>query len=366
MAQRGRSGFTLIELLVVIFIIGVIASLLLPAINAARSSARTAQCANRLRQIGIGLNAISASSPGGQYCTGAMQWSRFGAVTERGWVADLVAIEVPVGEMLCPVNISQLSVAYDELVLTDPSTSCVDPLGSPTKTLPDGSTEENPCRAMHASGSGLYGPASPARRQFVEQEIYERFYNTNYCASWLLAHSGPNLDSSGNVVSKVSGCSVDISHPNSTLGPLTAQRLDTSDVMATTVIIMGDGKPLLKTLTFDMGPVSSGELMCTDVTEGPVLKTTMALPTFGSGTPREGASGWWGVWNKQVLQDYTRFGTPHRGGGNFLFADSSVRFIEDVNDDGVLNNGFPANSVFADAIVDMNERQTFSGYSMSR
>lgn len=136
--MKKRLGFTLIELLVVIAIIGILVALLLPAVQYAREAARRIQCANHLKQLGIGFHlhhdALRSLPHAGIYswqetpryingagATGDKQWAGWGfqilPYIEQQQIFDgagasaptddarrILAISTPISTMYCPTR----------------------------------------------------------------------------------------------------------------------------------------------------------------------------------------------------------------------------------------------------------------------
>lgn len=70
-----KKGFTLIELLVVIAIIGILASILLPALARARESARRASCQNNLKEWGLVFKMYASEAPGEKFPPYELEWA---------------------------------------------------------------------------------------------------------------------------------------------------------------------------------------------------------------------------------------------------------------------------------------------------
>jgi prepilin-type N-terminal cleavage/methylation domain-containing protein/prepilin-type processing-associated H-X9-DG protein len=87
--SRTERGFTLVELLVVIGIIALLISILLPALNKARESAKTLQCLSNLRQIGMAHAAYVADArgyvlPTGYIRNGNSSWTLWTVILSKG------------------------------------------------------------------------------------------------------------------------------------------------------------------------------------------------------------------------------------------------------------------------------------------
>lgn len=361
LVARRATAFTLVELLVVIFIIGVLVALLLPAVNAARETSRSAACGNNLRQFGIGF--AERAQRHEAFTSGAWDWARDGALTEKGWVADLVNAGIPVGQMTCRSNPNQLSEAIQQLMeYVPPNDTCVDRVGSAGQTLPDGTTIKNACRQIVEQN---LPPNSAARLALAENAVLAKFYNSNYTATWFLVRGGVNLDDSGNLKAMYPACDTTIKSRNVCVGPLTQGRIDRSTVGVSFVPFLADGSGVaMRSTSFPSRP-DAGDMYVASFTGGPARVDTLATPAFAPGTPRDGPNGWWKVWNRNTLQDYRAFGPVHRKSANVLFGDGSVRSITDANGDSYFNNGFPASAnAFTDAVVELKPNEFASSYAI--
>lgn len=117
-----RLAFTLVELLVVIAIIGILVSMLLPAIQSVREAARRSSCSNSLRQIGLGLALYESSHS--QFPPGRMGCSSTIGATQP-WPDD-PCNNLTIGVRMCGAS---ALVAILPFVEQQPLQTALDPRG---------------------------------------------------------------------------------------------------------------------------------------------------------------------------------------------------------------------------------------------
>lgn len=410
--KNDRRGFTLIELLVVISIIAILVALLLPAVNAARAAARSAQCKNNLRQIGLALNAFASSDPRGRLCSGAYDWKRDGDPTVFSWVSNVITVNGGnVNELRCPSNaLRGLEKLNDMVGRTNTSNTSVMP---PERV------------GVGKNGNKLLAlpPGSPARLELIS-ELIRKGYNTNYASSWHMVRGGVKLINeeltpgdpatrTGNVLIDDKGGLKDFGN---TLGPLRLQQLDNGDIPSSNVPMMADAAPGdVKEAILDANineELFAGSRLGESFNDGPAyyngvglvllknlkpnllatfpqkfpkvgnvvvdptdIGTTVGTPetNFASLTPFMSAAG--SSVNRLILQDTRDWYAVHNGQANILMADGSVKVLNDLNGDGFFNPGFPVipstspnnaannaqNVGFTDGVCEINSWDIFTG-----
>lgn len=319
-----RKAFTLIELLVVIVVIGILIAILMPAIQSAREAGRSTVCKSNLRQfyLGFAQKAGRGAGGGGVLSSGAYDARRDGCVDTYGWVADLVNTNVcRPQDLLCPTNQSRASEKINDYLGGNT-------LGSPREGVDPKRLVVGRCRAFsQGSMNGV---------QLVTN-LLENGYGTNYCQSWFMARTRPNMKRG--VIEE----GMKIKGLGDTLGPLSQREIDVSNIPSSIIPLMHDAKEGDQKEAFleaeIPGFLKSGDRLTESFSDGGALKVVSGSKLTHLGTTTVTLSDI-ATRPGNYLQDTRDMGPIHNNQCNILFADGHVSAFEDQNSDGYLNPGF--------------------------
>jgi prepilin-type N-terminal cleavage/methylation domain-containing protein/prepilin-type processing-associated H-X9-DG protein len=347
-ATRARRGFTLIELLVVIAMIAVLIALLLPAVQAARESARRMQCVNNLKQIGLGMNSYLSSNdvyPIG----GFLGRLSTGATTNKGDFSALARM-LPFLEQTAIYNAANFSlVAHADtgsLAGTKSNmTVSITRLNSflcPSSTIPGWTMLGVTAYTAVAAGNSYFGSVGSTLEFSVQQTagapngiiyyigtaggpitvaaVRDGTSNTVAYGEWKMGDGNPNVVTPASDVAFLSSF------------PSGVTRNTASVTMSNTPTYIANLMSWLATCASSLKTTSSANdanttgmtwAFCTygDTLGSMVLPPNSKYPSCINQTPN-------GAGDK-MNPGIFNLGSFHPGGANVLLADGSVRFLKD-------------------------------------
>lgn len=358
-----RRGFTLTELIASVSVIGALVALLLPAVLATRSAARSHACKNHLRQFGVSLHAFASSDPQRRFCTGAYDYLRDGCPDTYGWVADMVNRNAGVPQkMMCPDSPLPATEKLNDM------------LGTTTSITPGEEAPPERTAAGRCANWNTFNAGSSQRIRDITL-LFEDGYNTNYAASWYLVRSFAKVDRHRQTTHYLKGL-------HGTVGPLTMTRLASSEINSSILPFLGCAAPGDSHESAASHPipgfVDKEARLAESFTDGPAAwdGSTIRYMPPGTSIPDaapasmpspdspgvQGADGL--LWMHDTRDWYAWHGTQKNRHCNLLMADGSVRSVADVNGDGYLNPGFPVTTPglgYTTAEVELNVGEVFSG-----